>query len=244
MTYAPPPTVSPTGEPIWPSDWSQFVPDLVSSAVIGLLVGLALYFWQKRSERRQAETLALASWAVVRSRVKVALAEEARSGPPVIPGSYSPFAAFITAVDELPVSDWSHHARSNEELALTSRILTDLPLFIEAGEDLDRAVGAAVVGLQPGLVLSPDFDYARRAVLNALDGKRGEAMNSVASALESALTGGGREKRLAELEILAQRASRDDRVLRMRKLYEEAFVRVAAPYNELRGLVRSPGPLS
>ncbi|WP_372469212.1 hypothetical protein ACCO44_08150 [Microbacterium maritypicum] len=50
----------------WPADWSQFLPDLVNTAVVGALVGVGLWVVQTQATKRERRLLAERQWNHVR----------------------------------------------------------------------------------------------------------------------------------------------------------------------------------
>lgn len=54
---------------IWPADWSQFLPDLVNTAVVGALVGLGLWLVQSQAAKRERREFAERTWAHARPRI-------------------------------------------------------------------------------------------------------------------------------------------------------------------------------
>ncbi len=65
------------GDPAWPADWSQFVPDLITGAigaiVFGVIAGLILSWRERRADKQHREDLAVAHWTALRGGVAWAM---------------------------------------------------------------------------------------------------------------------------------------------------------------------------
>ena len=214
------------GVSIWPANWSQFVPDLVSSAVIGFVVGFAIYRWQKRSESRQAELATLASWSVSRSRVTVAISEDAPKRAPLDPKRDNPFLAVQTVLEVLPVAIWSASAPKNRELQLVNVIAIDLPFFEEAAAKLVSVVDTALILIDSSSLFSPDSDYLRDATLRTLGGM-GSEMSSFMGIFANFLGGKDETDRYLKLNATAKEASETEAVVTANAHYYEVYERLA-----------------
>ncbi|MBT2518067.1 hypothetical protein J7E29_11525 [Streptomyces sp. ISL-90] len=226
------------GEPAWPADWSQFIPDLVSSALIGLAVGVSLYLWQKGSERRQAEAFALASWRTARSRVAVSVAPEAFPSAPADPRDGGPFRAFRRAIDGLPLAEWASASPRNVELRLLSTLAESLPFFEEAGSELVKEVSVELIAAD-GAYLFPSDDkkYVIDATLREL-GPSGSFGSSLTGIVMGALVGESAVRKYEDLDAKARTVSQSGRVRAAHARYAESYKRVRDLYNELRASLR------
>gem|GEM_PF-6681165 len=225
-----------SGAPLWPADWSQFVPDLVSSVVLGGLIAVLLAIWERRANKRQAGAIALASWAVARSRVVVAVSNLAptvegvtRSGSP----GHS-FGDVAAAIEGLPLATWHSAAVAKAEIGWANALATDLPLLDGAQRRLLAAIDRALLLGNTALLTYPEEEKApyRRATLRRLaPDEDGREM------LERALTvtlGTRTEKWFDRLTLIATDAARDSDVKSTYAEWATIYCRVHDSYTRLR----------
>jgi hypothetical protein len=228
------------GAPAWPADWSQFLPDLVSSAIVGVAIGIVFYLWQKRSEEHQAERLALAAWSTVRSRIIVGLTLEVPERPWLDHRLENPFSDLAAATDGLPLAQWSDAASSNRELQLLKSIATELPLLAHAGQELFRSVDVALMTIDPSSVFSTDRDYLRSATMRALS-EDGDSVGFAGSFM--AAFGAGSQEKYDHLDDIARQAAQSKRSLSKFADYFGLYTEIRRQYVLLRGIVRPAAPV-
>lgn len=221
--------------PLWPADWSQFVPDLLSSAIIGVAIGVVFFLWQKRSEKRHAERLALASWSTVRSRIVVGVAADLPEQPSLNHQLKNPFAELAAATDGLPLAQWSNAAPTERALQLLTSIATELPLFADSRKRLLSSVDVAIMTIDAGFLLSTDKDYLRDATMRALS----EDDDSVGFAgAFMAAAGVGSQEQYDRLDAIASEAAQDESSRSVYADHVSLYQKIRSQYMELRGLVR------
>ncbi|MBO1737787.1 hypothetical protein [Leifsonia sp. TF02-11] len=225
---------APTGSPAWPADWSQFVPDLLSSAIIGLAIGIFLYLWQRTAEQRQARSFAKASWSVARSRVVVAVAKEVMTPPWLSHTMDDPFAELWAALDGLPVAQWQAAAPDLEELRLASEIATKLPLLHAAGRKLLSDVNVALMRDDWGRLMSPDrADYQDEVLRRLRDGVESEGFANTMMQALGFLT----EEKSADIAAKAKAAAEQEALQKSYGNYLGLFSEIRASYMKLRSLM-------
>ncbi|GAA2041648.1 hypothetical protein GCM10009819_29590 [Agromyces tropicus] len=222
---------------LWPADWSQFIPDLLSSAAIGAAVGLVIYLWEQRSQRKQAQALAIASWRVARSTVAVSMPDPAPNDPPTDPRHNDRFEAIAAAIDGLPVAVWADAAPSNAELSLARELAIELPIYAECGQRLVETVKIALVDAGHTSFFSPDTDYLVDATLRSRT-PAGAAINDMTGPFIRALGGGDQTSKYDALNQTAREAAGYGPLQQAGMDFNAAYERIAGLYNDLRALLR------
>jgi hypothetical protein len=136
----PPPSPIYVPGPIWPPDWSQFIPDAIGAIVTGAIIGFVL--WQveagagARRDRSDAET----RWALARANVaavmKPTLSIRFWSKPRK--NWVAQWKPFLDALDP-QVAVWARSAPKNLELQIARDLMIDLPAAARAIKDIDDA---------------------------------------------------------------------------------------------------------
>ncbi|MFK3672438.1 hypothetical protein ACI2IX_19905 [Leifsonia aquatica] len=225
-----------SGAPLWPADWSQLVPDLLSSVILGGLIAVLLAIWERRANKRQAGAIALASWAVARSRVVVAVSNPA----PTIEGvtrsgslGHS-FADVAAAIEGLPLATWHSAAIANAEISWANALATDLPLLDGAQRRLLAMIDASLLLGNTAFLMYPEEEKEpyRRATLRRLAPEEDDP-----EMLERALAGAlnmRTEKWFDRLALIATDAARDADVKSAYKEWATIYGRVHDTYSRLR----------
>lgn len=166
----------PAGELV-PPDWSQFIPDTISSlatsAVVGLIVGLLLWRWQTGSERRVLRRIALADWKTKRPRVGNAVAPVVNRGisSDNLPLHVSFYNDVLKEGQSMPIGEWTDAAPDSEELRAFAGLVVDLPTLMRFATDLTQMIDRAL--LRDGLVMeghqTPFARWTFAAVLEVPD---------------------------------------------------------------------------
>lgn len=139
-----------SGAPIWPADWSQFIPDLLSgfivSAIVGVAVGIALWRWQAGAEQRQEKRGAESNWAVARSELGHALSEPfTRDVEAWIFNHAAQTDDLVEAGGKLPIGQWADASPENRELVLMRLLMIDAPVLRRLAGELHSLIEDEVV---------------------------------------------------------------------------------------------------
>jgi hypothetical protein len=146
------------GAAIWPADWSQFIPDtlsaLLTGAVVGTIVGIILYRWQRDSEARSERRIALASWRVARATFALSLSaswnpQAGASSLPQVMDAVAPVRA-LGPKHDIPV--WAEAAPDNVELQSMAQLLIDIERLQGTVTELHQSIAQSVSrqGVQGG----------------------------------------------------------------------------------------------
>lgn len=113
------------------SDWSQFIPDIVSGAIVsipvGVGVGIALWKWQKSGEDSRAENVANAEWRQARAVVAMHLTKplDHRENGSNLPRFVAALDPLLETTTSLRVGEWAEAAPRNNELAAIAALHVD-----------------------------------------------------------------------------------------------------------------------
>jgi hypothetical protein len=162
---------------IVPADWSQFLPDVLSGFVVsipvGVLVGVALWRWQKGAEERRAARVANAEWQQARAVIAMSLTR-----PLVHTANGANLPRFASALDPLlettkllRVGEWAEAAPGNKELAAIAALHIDGWTLKRWATALDEDMAIALTrhgNVQAGYT-SRFVEWASAAVLEISD---------------------------------------------------------------------------
>lgn len=166
----PPPSPSYIPGPIWPPDWSQFIPDALGAIITGAIIGFVLWRVETKAGSRREEREAEALWKARRGAVGLAMNASLETWHPNNPSRNFPlqWAGFLSVVDPRVVL-WADAAPKNREIALASALAIDLPLLDRLLTDLESiaTVDIPVVARLEGPMSSEAVDY----VLNRFIGE-------------------------------------------------------------------------
>jgi hypothetical protein len=126
--------------PIWPPDWSQFIPDAIGAIVTGAIIGFVL--WRIESgatasrDRREAEShWRVRRWIIAGALKNSQVSRRPRGHRELVDG----WRALLGAFDPM-IARWADASPQNTELAMARGLLINIPLLIDAIEELDRSL--------------------------------------------------------------------------------------------------------
>lgn len=160
---SPEPSPSYVPGPIWPPDWSQFIPDAIGAIATGALVGLVFWWLEVTAGNRRARREAESNWRARRGVVGLGMDSMLYTWFPQDPARQFPgqWSSFLAVVDPRVVI-WSEAAPKNRELALARSLVLDLPLLDRLLQDLESIVLVDLIALdvlQGTLVTDQDVDF-------------------------------------------------------------------------------------
>lgn len=123
------------GVALWPPDWSQFVPDLINTAVVGLLVGIGLWIIQTKTSKAERRKLAESIWrhhrAVVLNAASRPLArtEDLRFWEPQVQD-------VLKAAKPIDIVTLSDALPDNPEVRAVAHLVREQPILARAQQEL------------------------------------------------------------------------------------------------------------
>jgi hypothetical protein len=143
--------------PIWPPDWSQFIPDAIGAIITGAIIGVVLWRIESRAnsvrKRREAE----ARWRVARAPLRAHLGDHFLSYfgyEPTVDKFVAQWQSFLAVVPP-DLASWAEAAPANRELQMASSLVRDLPVLERLTRDMESSLRMV---LQVALLAFPDID--------------------------------------------------------------------------------------
>lgn len=131
--------------PIWPPDWSQFIPDAIGAIITGAIIGFVLWRIETRAEAGRARIEAEARWKINRAGLGPLMRPELDSRTHGNVDEYPrQWEVFLSALDS-DVVVWANDAPKNAELQMARAMLVDLPLIERLVSEVKNEVGGALV---------------------------------------------------------------------------------------------------
>jgi hypothetical protein len=220
MSNTPTPTIV---APIWPADWSQFVPDTLSALFIGVLVGVVLFRWQRSIETRAEERIALSSWKLARTSFAVAMSKawNPTAGARILDEITKQTIGLRELGRSSDVAVWADAVPKNVELRTITTLLRDLDRLEVTAAEL----------------------YSLITVTACFDKIRHEVSQQVVGTACTLAIGGYDPANIFSSHIepfvpLAQEVIDDETVVDRVSEFRELHGRVRTNYTDLRALLR------
>lgn len=230
----PPPSPIYVPGPIWPPDWSQFIPDSIGAIITGAIVGFVLWRVERVSASRRAERDAETQWESRRGALLIAMMSPMdRPKPLSDPERYLVGWNSVRIALDPAIPVWRRDSPKNVEIALAHGMLLSITTLTSLWHDLRVAILLSVIAVEEEPD-TPDLsgDDRSRVVDYCL------ARFLVGSELEARTSFEDVERDIPVAVSLYERVTNDEAVQSKTALMRAAQETYLSTYTEIRRLLR------